>query len=70
MVSSPIAGQKCRPVPLSCRSPFCERFEASSFYRETPGDVFVHYLAHIERTEWDRYLMTVSEWSSARFSLF
>ncbi|NMG37846.1 glutamine synthetase [Chelativorans sp. ZYF759] len=48
-----------------------ERFEASSFYREALGDVFVNYLTHIKRAEWDRYLMTVSEWEQREyFSLF
>lgn len=50
---------------------FSSTCEASSFYREALGDVFVNYLAHIKRAEWDRYLMTVSEWEQREcFSLF
>lgn len=48
-----------------------EAFEASPLYRETLGDGFVDYLAHLKRAEWDRYLMTVSEWEQAEyFNLF
>jgi glutamine synthetase len=48
-----------------------ERFEASEFYRAELGAEFVNYLAHIKRAEWDRYLMTVSEWEQSEyFSLF
>ena len=48
-----------------------ERFEGSNFYREQVSSDFVDYLAHIKRAEWDRYLMTVSEWEQREyFSLF
>jgi glutamine synthetase len=48
-----------------------ERFEASGFYRETLGGDVVSYLTRIKRAEWDRYLMTVSEWEQREyFSLF
>lgn len=48
-----------------------ERFEAGDFYRRAIGDGFVDYLAHIKRAEWNRYLMTVSEWEHREyFSLF
>jgi glutamine synthetase len=48
-----------------------ERFEASGFYREALGEDVVSYLTRIKRAEWDRYLMTVSEWEQREyFSLF
>lgn len=48
-----------------------ERFEAGDFYRKAIGEDFVRYLAHIKRAEWNRYLMTVSEWEQREyFSLF
>lgn len=48
-----------------------ERFEESPFYRDVLGTDFVAYLSRIKRAEWDRYLMTVSEWEQREyFSLF
>lgn len=48
-----------------------EKFEQSALYREELGDEFVNYLVHLKRAEWNRYLMTVSEWEhSEYFSLF
>lgn len=48
-----------------------ERFDASEFYRETLGADLSSYLSHIKHAEWDRYLMTVSEWEQREyFSLF
>lgn len=48
-----------------------ERFEESDFYKNAIGEDFVAYLAHIKRAEWNRYLMTVSEWEQREyFSLF
>ncbi|MBP0438702.1 glutamine synthetase family protein [Tianweitania sediminis] len=48
-----------------------EAFESSPFYRRELGDEFVNYITHIKRSEWDRYLMTVTEWEQAEyFSLF
>jgi glutamine synthetase len=48
-----------------------ERFEASAFYEKALGAEFVSYLAHIKRSEWDRYLTTISEWEQREyFSLF
>ncbi|PSM19753.1 glutamine synthetase family protein [Nitratireductor sp. StC3] len=48
-----------------------EAFEKAGFYRDAIGTDFVDYLAHIKRAEWDRYLMTVSEWEQREyFSLF
>ncbi len=44
-----------------------ERFEASALYRAALGDGFVSYLARLKRAEWDRYLMTVSEWEQAEY---
>ncbi|MCY1561909.1 Gamma-glutamylanilide synthase [compost metagenome] len=46
-------------------------FEASAFYRAKLGPEVVSYLTHIKRAEWDRYLMTVSDWEQREyFSLF
>lgn len=48
-----------------------ERFEGGQFYRRAISSEFVDYLTHIKRAEWDRYLMTVSEWEQREyFSLF
>lgn len=48
-----------------------EAFEKSTLYRTELGDEFVNYLTCIKRAEWDRYLMTVSEWEQAEyFSLY
>ncbi|MDF0595193.1 glutamine synthetase family protein [Psychromarinibacter halotolerans] len=48
-----------------------ETFETSTLFRQALGDGFVSYLAHLKRAEWDRYLMTVSEWEQAEyFNLF
>lgn len=44
-----------------------EAFEASPLFRTAIGDEFVNYLAHIKRTEWERYLMTISEWEHAEY---
>jgi len=48
-----------------------EAFEASQLFSATLGEEFVQYLVHIKRAEWQRYLMTVSEWEQAEyFNLF
>ncbi len=48
-----------------------ECFETSALWRDKFGADFVRYLAHIKRSEWERYLMTVSEWEQREyFSLF
>lgn len=48
-----------------------ERFEGEDFYKRTISPEFVAYLAHIKTAEWNRYLMTVSEWEQREyFSLF
>ena len=44
-----------------------ERFEASEMYRAALGDEFVFYLTRLKRAEWDRYLMTVSEWEHMEY---
>ena len=44
-----------------------EAFEASTLFRNTLGSEFVNYLTHIKRTEWDRYLMSISEWEQAEY---
>ncbi len=48
-----------------------DAFEASQLFRDMLGEEFVEYLLHIKRAEWQRYLMTVSEWEQAEyFNLF
>ncbi len=48
-----------------------EAMETSSLYREALGNAFVDYLVHIKRAEWERYLMTVSDWEQTEyFNLF
>ncbi|MGV8938622.1 MAG: glutamine synthetase family protein [Allorhizobium sp.] len=42
-------------------------FEGSAFYRAALGDTFVDYLAHIRRSEWNRYHLTISEWEQAEY---
>ena len=44
-----------------------DRFEASEMYRAALGDEFVSYLTRLKRAEWDRYLMTVSEWEHMEY---
>lgn len=48
-----------------------DAFSTSAFYKECLGIEFVDYLTRIKRAEWDRYLMTVSEWEQREyFNLF
>jgi len=48
-----------------------ELFDSSDFLRRELGDVFVDYLCHIRRAEWERYHLAVSEWEQAEyFSLY
>ena len=48
-----------------------EAFEGGTLFQTELGQDFVNYLSHIKRAEWDRYLMTVSEWEQREyFSLF
>lgn len=48
-----------------------DAFEDSTLFRTALGDEFVDYLVHLKRAEWQRYLMTVSEWEQAEyFNLF
>jgi len=44
-----------------------DAFEASDLFRNTLGHDFVRYLTHIKRAEWQRYLMTVSEWEQTEY---
>jgi glutamine synthetase len=46
-------------------------FNDNPLFADTLGQDFVSYLTHIKRAEWDRYLMTVSDWEQAEyFNLF
>ena len=44
-----------------------EAMESSAFFKETLGSSFVDYLVHIKRAEWERYLMTVSDWEQNEY---
>ncbi len=44
-----------------------ELFESDSALTQAFGAEFVQYLAHLKRAEWERYLMTVSEWEQAEY---
>lgn len=61
---------KAKALPKSLIAAL-EHFDASAFYREKLGENVVSYLSRIKHAEWDRYLMTVSEWEQREyFSLF
>ena len=48
-----------------------EAFEQSPLIADHLGQEFVRYLAQIKRAEWDRYVMTISDWEQAEyFNLF
>lgn len=48
-----------------------EAFESSPHIKTCFGEAFVSYLVTLKRAEWDRYLMTVSEWEQQEyFGLF
>lgn len=48
-----------------------ERFDTSDFYPNALGAELCSYISHIKHAEWDRYLMTVSEWEQREyFTLF
>ena len=74
-----------KSAPLPAQSPYADEaaplpnnlseaidaFEVSSLFEGTMGNEFVQYLTHIKRAEWQRYIMTVSEWEQAEyFNLF
>ena len=42
-----------------------------AFYRDALGETFTSYISRIKHAEWERYLLTVSEWEQREyFSLF
>lgn len=48
-----------------------EAFEESALFATAFGPAFQGYLSHLKRAEWQRYLMTVSDWEQAEyFNLF
>lgn len=66
---NPYAGEAPR-LPRSLIAAI-EAWEASDFARDAFGAEFLGYLARIKRAEWERYLLTVSEWEEREyFSLF
>lgn len=44
-----------------------ESFEASELYRHIFGSEFVQYMSILKKAEWERYLMTVSEWEQKEY---
>ncbi|WP_121067595.1 glutamine synthetase family protein [Chachezhania antarctica] len=44
-----------------------EAFEHGTLYADTLGDDFRGYIATLKRAEWNRYLMTVSEWEHREY---
>ena len=42
-------------------------FESSSFIRNAFGPEFQSYLATLKQAEWDRYVMTISEWEHQEY---
>ncbi len=65
-LSRPYDDEDAERLPASLLAAI-EHFEASEMYRAALGDGFVSYLARLKRAEWDRYLMTVSEWEQAEY---
>lgn len=65
-LADPYDDEGAERLPVSLLAAI-ERFEASEMYRAALGDAFVSYLARLKRAEWDRYLMTVSEWEHAEY---
>lgn len=62
--------QKADQLPQSLLAAI-EAFESSAHITACFGEAFVSYLAILKRAEWDRYLMTVSEWEQQEyFGLF
>lgn len=65
---TPYEGATRLPISLLAA---IEAFEASDLFAPYLGDGFQPYLATLKRAEWDRYLMTVSEWEQHEyFGLF
>jgi glutamine synthetase len=44
-----------------------EAFEATELFQETLGDAFTSYMSRLKRSEWQRYLGTVSEWEQREY---
>ena len=65
-LADPYDDEGAERLPVSLLAAI-ERFEASEMYRAALGEAFVFYLARLKRAEWDRYLMTVSEWEHAEY---
>ena len=65
-LASPYDDAAAERLPASLLAAI-ERFEASELYRTALGDEFVSYLTRLKRAEWDRYLMTISEWEHAEY---
>ena len=48
-----------------------EVFEASTLFADSLGKDFSSYLSTLKRAEWNRYLMTISDWEQREYaSLF
>ena len=65
---TPYEGAARLPISLYAA---IDAFENSTFFSSTLGDGFRSYLTTLKRAEWDRYLMTVTEWEQEEyFGLF
>lgn len=63
--SSPYAGSAER-LPSNLIAAV-DAMEQSDLYKKMLGEDFVNYITHIKRAEWERYLMTVSEWEQTEY---
>ena len=65
---TPYEGATRLPISLLAA---IEAFEASPFIAAAFGSDFLSYMSILKRAEWDRYLMTVSDWEQQEyFGLF
>ena len=64
-LSSPYDGD-AEKLPTNLHSAI-EHFESSKLFRKRFGEEFTDYVSRLKRAEWQRYLMTVSEWEHAEY---
>ncbi len=58
--------EHAKTLPLSLGEAISE-FETSTFVQSAFGAEFQSYLVKLKRTEWQRYLMTISEWEHQEY---
>ena len=59
-------GETAEGLPTTLAAAVAE-FETSSFVRSAFGPEFQNYLATLKKAEWDRYVMTISEWEHQEY---